>query len=80
MVTFSDFKNVLVTEYRSPCLLRYFSPDLEREGVSPLPAGSSCSADGQLKLLISFPTNAVLDAFGTYGFRGLVEDPSVPRN
>jgi hypothetical protein len=61
-----------------PQVCRYFSPDLEREGVSPLPAGSSCSADGQLKLLITFPTNAVLDAFGTYGFRVLVEDPSVP--
>merc|ERR1719482_1891443 len=61
-----------------PQVCRYFSPDLDREGVSPLPAGSSCSADGQLTLLISFPTNAVLQAFGTYGFRVLVEDPSVP--
>jgi hypothetical protein len=61
-----------------PQVCRYFSDDLEKEGVMPLPNGATCSGDGERTLLIGFPSNVHLQAFGTYGFRVLVEDPSVP--
>jgi hypothetical protein len=67
--------------FHFPQVCRYFSLDIARSDhpeVMPLPTGSVCSADGMQTLYIEVPSNNVFLAGGTYGFRVLVEDPSVP--
>merc|ERR1719171_2342825 len=67
--------------FHFPQVCRYFSLDIARSDhpeVLPLPTGSVCSADGMQTLSIEVPSNNIFLAGGTYGFRVLVEDPSVP--
>merc|ERR1719253_730208 len=63
-----------------PQVCRFFIGDvgLEAEGVHPMPYGSLCTGAGG-NVTITFP-NGNLEAFTRYGFRVLVEDPSVPFN
>merc|ERR1719482_2033649 len=67
--------------FHFPQVCRYFSLDIMRADhpeVEPLPAGSVCSADGMQTLSIDVPSNNIFREGGTYGFRVLVENPSVP--
>jgi hypothetical protein len=69
--------------FHFPQVCRYFFLSVDRDDVDnvlPLPTGTECSADGKQTLTISLPTNSLFEAFSTFGFRVLVEDPSVPFN